>query len=76
MSPPTLAIAGFDDATRADPWFVRTTDYPAVGSQLAARHPLVLPSAHTATRGFRALVTDGVLGDRLVEQDAAAVDLG
>lgn len=32
----TLVFAGATDETRRDPWFVRTTEYPGVGSSLAA----------------------------------------
>jgi hypothetical protein len=67
----TLAITGVDDATRADPWFVRVGDYPGVGSQLAPRDPLVMPVGETATRGLRALVADGVLGVAVVERWSA-----
>jgi hypothetical protein len=59
----TLVFTGTDSATRADPWFVRVENYPGVGSQLAARDPLTLPTGGAATRGLRALVADGVLGD-------------
>jgi hypothetical protein len=59
----TLVFTGADEATRADPWFVRVGDYPGIGSQLAARDPLTLPTGGAATRGLRALVADGVLDD-------------
>ncbi|SNS26097.1 Methane oxygenase PmoA [Geodermatophilus saharensis] len=68
----TLALTGTDAATRADPWFVRVRDYPGVGWQLAARRPLVLPPGETVTRGFRALVVDGVLDDAAVADWASA----
>lgn len=68
----TLALTGADDATRADPWFVRVAEYPGVGSQLAARDPLELPPGGALGRGLRALVADGVLDDRTVAQHAAA----
>ena len=55
----TVALAGRDDATRADPWFVRVADYPGLGSQLAAEQPVRLAPAAAATRSFRALVADG-----------------
>jgi Methane oxygenase PmoA len=59
----TLVFAPADAATRADPWFVRVTDYPGVGSQLAARSPVVLAPGAALTRGLRTLVADGTLDD-------------
>jgi hypothetical protein len=56
----------------ADPWFVRVAEYPAVGLQLAARAPLVLPVGGAVTRGLRALVADGVLDERAAETWAGA----
>lgn len=68
----TLVLAPADDATRADPWFVRLADYPGVGLQLAARRPLHLPPAHGVTRGLRALVADGAVDDRAAAAWAAS----
>lgn len=68
-----LAVAGTDDATRADPWFVRVADYPGIGSQLAGTDPLVLPPGRSTTRGLRALVADGALADDTLRAWAAAV---
>ncbi len=59
--PFTLVLAGADDATRADPWFVRVEGYPGIGSQLAARRPVAVPPGTTITRGVRVLVADGAL---------------
>ena len=56
-------FAPADAATRADPWFVRVGDYPGVGSQLAARAPVVLAPGAALTRGLRTLIADGVLDD-------------
>lgn len=58
----TLVLTGTDEATRADPWFVRVEEYPGIGSQLAGRHPLTLPPAGTLARGLRALIADGPIG--------------
>jgi hypothetical protein len=55
----TIVLTGTDEATRADPWFVRVEEYPGLGSQLAAHDPLTLPPAGTITRGLRALIADG-----------------
>lgn len=57
----TLVFAGIDEATRADPWFVRVGDYPGVGSQLAALDPLTLPTGGATRRGLRTLLADRVL---------------
>ncbi|WP_219415054.1 PmoA family protein [Pseudonocardia nigra] len=59
--PFAVAFTGADDATRADPWFVRVEGYPGVGSQLAATDPVVLPAGGSVTRGLRALIVDGAL---------------
>jgi hypothetical protein len=56
-------FAPADAATRADPWFVRVTDYPGVGSQLAALSPVLLAPGAALTRGLRTLVADGTLDD-------------
>lgn len=59
----TLVFTGTNQATRADPWFVRVEEYPGVGSQLAARDSLTLPPGGAATRGLRTLLADGTLSD-------------
>ncbi|MCZ2815268.1 PmoA family protein [Modestobacter sp. VKM Ac-2984] len=69
-APFTVALAGADAATRSDPWFARVDDYPGLGSQLAAEHPVLLPPGAATTRSFRALVADGTpdtaaIGDAL-----------
>jgi hypothetical protein len=71
----TLVLAGTDDTSRADSWFVRVADYPGVGLQLAARDPLIVPPGGTVTRGLRALVADGVIDERAARSwaDAAVV---
>ncbi|QNA71167.1 oxidoreductase [Streptomyces sp. So13.3] len=60
-----LALAG-DDWTLVfsgpDPWFVRTDEYPGVGSSLAARGRLTMPAAATVTRRIVTGIADGRLG--------------
>ena len=68
----TLVFAPADEDTGADPWFVRVSDYPGVGSQLAARAPLVLAPGAALTRGLRTLVADGLLDDAAAARWAAA----
>ncbi|MDF9810973.1 hypothetical protein M2266_000204 [Streptomyces sp. SPB162] len=45
-----------------DPWFVRTGEYPGVGSSLAARERLAVPPAATVTRRIVTGIADGRLG--------------
>ena len=71
-APFSLVFAPADAATRADPWFVRVSDYPGVGSQLAAPAPLVLAPGAALTRGLRTLVADGLLDDAAAARWAAA----
>ncbi|WP_222195572.1 PmoA family protein [Modestobacter italicus] len=66
-APFTVALAGTDPTTREDPWFVRVDDYPGLGSQLAAEHPVRLAPGAATTRGFRALVADGAPGTAAIE---------
>ncbi|MFC9286071.1 PmoA family protein [Streptomyces sp. NPDC057052] len=58
----TLVFAGATDATRRDPWFVRTAEYPGVGSSLASAERLVIAPGDTAVRRVVTVVADGRLG--------------
>jgi hypothetical protein len=60
--PWSLLLAGEDAATQADPWFVRTGDYPGVGSALAYERPIVLDPGEVVTRSLLVAVVDGTLG--------------
>ncbi|GAA2113680.1 PmoA family protein [Streptomyces synnematoformans] len=55
----TLVFAGATDATRGDPWFVRTREYPGVGSALAWSGRLPLPPGADLTRQVVTAVVDG-----------------
>jgi hypothetical protein len=57
----TLVFAGANEETRKDPWFVRTTEYPGVGSSLAWRHRLPVPTGATVARRIVTVVADGRL---------------
>lgn len=57
----TLVFAGATEETRRDPWFVRTTEYPGVGSSLAADRRLPVPSGATIVRRVVTVVADGRL---------------
>ncbi|MER7399768.1 PmoA family protein [Streptomyces sp. NPDC000151] len=65
----TLVFAGATGPTRSDPWFVRTTDYPGVGSSLAYEERLLLPPGDTVVRRIVTVVADG----RLHRDEAAAL---
>ncbi|MFF7011003.1 PmoA family protein [Streptomyces fimicarius] len=57
----TLVFAGADEETRRDPWFVRTAEYPGVGSSLAADERLPVPAGATVVRRIVTVVADGRL---------------
>ncbi|MFF1443912.1 PmoA family protein [Streptomyces sp. NPDC058295] len=65
----TLVFAGATAATRRDPWFVRTAEYPGVGSSLASAERLRVPPGETAVRRIVTVVADG----RLDRHEAAAL---
>jgi hypothetical protein len=58
----TLVFAGATDDTRRDPWFVRTAEYPGVGSSLAHDRRVPVPSGETVVRRVVTVVADGRLG--------------
>ncbi|MET7629896.1 MULTISPECIES: DUF6807 domain-containing protein [unclassified Streptomyces] len=64
----TLVFAGATDETRRDPWFVRTAQYPGVGSSLAAAERLPVPAGATVVRRVITVIADG----RLDRETAAA----
>ncbi|WP_166020758.1 PmoA family protein [Streptomyces chilikensis] len=72
----TLLFAGADDTTRRDPWFVRSTEYPGVGSSLAWSRPLTVPAGRPLVRRLLTVVADGRLDRRaahgLVREATAA----
>lgn len=57
----TLVFAGATAETRRDPWFVRTAEYPGVGSALAWADRLPVPAGKTVVRRVITVVADGVL---------------
>ncbi|GAA4924700.1 PmoA family protein [Streptomyces coeruleoprunus] len=57
----TLVFAGATDDTRKDPWFVRTREYPGVGSSLAWADRLPVPAGGTVVRRVVTVVADGRL---------------
>ncbi|MFE6334104.1 PmoA family protein [Streptomyces sp. NPDC057798] len=65
----TLVFAGATERTRQDPWFVRTAEYPGVGSSLAHRDRLPVAPGDTVVRRIVTVVADG----RLDREAAAAL---
>ncbi|MER7574121.1 PmoA family protein [Streptomyces sp. NPDC126514] len=65
----TLVFAGATERTRQDPWFVRTAEYPGVGSSLAHRDRLPVTPGDTVVRRIVTVVADG----RLDREAAAAL---
>ncbi|GAA2963387.1 PmoA family protein [Streptomyces enissocaesilis] len=63
----TLVFAGATADTRRDPWFVRTAEYPGVGSALAWSDRLPVPAGETVVRRVVTVVADGRL-----DRDASA----
>ncbi|GAB2603629.1 PmoA family protein [Streptomyces capparidis] len=57
----TLVFTAGDEATGRDPWFVRTKEYPGVGSCLAWERRLPVPAAGAVTRRIVTAVADGRL---------------
>ncbi|WP_406009675.1 PmoA family protein [Streptomyces sp. NBC_00637] len=55
----TLVFAGATGTTRRDPWFVRTAEYPGVGSSLASEARLPVPPGETVVRRIVTVVADG-----------------
>ncbi|MEU6142077.1 PmoA family protein [Streptomyces sp. NPDC047081] len=58
----TLVFAGATEQTRRDPWFVRTAEYPGVGSSLAYDERLPIEPGETSVRRVVTVVADGRLG--------------
>jgi hypothetical protein len=63
----TLVFAGATERTRRDPWFVRTAEYPGVGSSLAYDERLPIAPGDTVVRRIVTVVADGCL-----DRDGAA----
>lgn len=59
----TLVLAADDARTAMDPWFVRVTDYPGIGSALAWDRPVHLDAGESVTLSFRGIIADGRLSD-------------
>lgn len=66
-SPVTVAVAPGDDVTAQDPWFVRVSSYPGIGSALAWDRPLLVGEGSPVRRTFTWVFADGRLPDHAVE---------
>ncbi|MFT4210856.1 MAG: PmoA family protein [Microbacterium sp.] len=55
----TVAFAPYDEATAGDPWFVRTREYPGVGSAVAGQRDIVIAGGDSLNRSFVVAVADG-----------------
>lgn len=64
----TVAIAPSDEATARDPWFVRVSGYPGIGSALAWERAVTVRPGSGLRRAFRILVADGRTHDADVER--------
>ena len=67
--PASLVFAAPEEAQ--DPWFVRLSGYPGVGSALAWDRPLNLAAGETVTRSFTVWVADGTLSPEAAARLAA-----
>lgn len=65
----SLVFAGATERTRRDPWFVRTEEYPGVGSSLAHDDRVTVAPGDTLVRRIVTVVADG----RLDADGAAAL---
>ncbi|TDO93289.1 DUF6807 family protein [Enemella evansiae] len=59
--PATIVLAPGDEQTAADPWFVRTGDYPGIGSAVAWERPALVEPGRRFIRSARAVIADGEL---------------
>ncbi|MGN6324980.1 DUF6807 family protein [Pseudolysinimonas sp.] len=55
----SIAIAPRDGRTAEDPWFVRSADYPGLGSAIAWESPVRLDAGSSVTRSFALVIADG-----------------
>lgn len=68
----TASLVFAAPAEASDPWFVRLSGYPGVGSALAWERPVELAAGEAVTRSFSVWISDG----RLTPAEAAALAAG
>lgn len=69
--PATVVVAGATAAAAGEPWFVRVSDYPGIGSALAWDQPVTLTTGEVLSRHFNFAVADGRLSEAEVTVLAA-----
>jgi Family of unknown function (DUF6807) len=62
----TIVIRSPDASAAGDPWFVRVSSYPGLGSALAWDRPKLLAAGQVLRRCFHVAIADG----RLTEAEA------
>ncbi len=67
--PATVIVASADATSHAEPWFVRVSDYPGLGSALAWDRALTLAPGQSLERRFDIWVADGRLDSDAVARD-------
>ena len=67
--PATVVVASADSAGHAEPWFVRVSGYPGLGSALAWDRPLTLSPGQPLERRFDIWVADGRLDPDAVARE-------
>ena len=72
--PATIVVAGAEAAAAGEPWFVRVSDYPGLGSALAWDRPVSLQPGDVLSRRFTIAIADGRLTEAQVAGSSA--DLG
>ena len=58
VSPPNSTVVFLADPVAAEPWFVRTAEYPGVCAALAFDHPLTLAPDADLVRDYRIVIAD------------------
>jgi predicted dehydrogenase len=69
--PATIVIRAPDASAAGEPWFVRVSSYPGLGSALAWDRPKVLPAGQVLRRCFDVAIADGRLTGAEAETLAA-----
>ena len=67
--PATVIVASADATSHAEPWFVRVSDYPGLGSALIWDRALTLAPGQSLERRFDIWVADGRLDSDAVARE-------